>query len=253
MKENNRNNTTNNNKGILAFINKKTNEYNYSPFNMKYVQKKQKNEHRMYLKRRKNKHNTNNNNNNGIEDLIILPNISLKSNETEFTLLFFGASYCRHTMHFATILSNFVHITNTTNNNNNSTDDNNTNDIIQCIYIPMDDDLKDTINYSGLGFFSLLSSSLLNNNDKATNRQTRNILCALCTISIIPIVVVINNKTGNIITDNGRYVIEQIATRLHQYDDSIISGSGDITNDVIEKWRCGYSGASFFSNLCNIS
>jgi len=206
--------TPTNNKGMLAFLNKETNTYNYSPYNQNYIQQKQKNEHRMYQKQKKNAYNN---------DSIIVPNLSLKN--TEFTLLFFGASYCRHSIYLSTILSQFLNVAD---------------GIIQCIYIPMDGDCS-TINYSGLGFYALVPTS--------SNQETKNILCTICTISMIPIVIVINNKNGDIVTDNGRYVIETITKTLQRDDEDCKNA----VFGIIDKWRKGYSGASYLSNLCSIS
>lgn len=145
--------------------------------------------------------------------------IKYDHNNSEFTLLFFGAPYCRHTLKFIPKLAQFVRFQNEQKLLNSIAPQR----VIQCICIP------DCINVSdvrrmlhGTGFFYFPQCNL-NSSFQAIK--------ALIPIQWIPAVVVIDNQNGKIITDWGRTAIE--------FNEE----------SCVEAWRNGKSGASYIWRL----
>lgn len=141
-------------------------------------------------------------------------------NNSEFTLIFFGAPYCRHTLQFIPKLAQFVRCQNEQRLNSIESLPKM---VVQCICIP------DCINVTdvrqmlrGTGFFYFPQCNL--------NSSFQSIK-ALIPIQWIPAVVVIENQNGKIITDWGRTAIE--------FNEE----------SCVEAWRNGKSGASYLWRL----
>mmetsp|Transcript_9986 Transcript_9986/g.11453 ORF Transcript_9986/g.11453 Transcript_9986/m.11453 type:complete len:243 (+) Transcript_9986:57-785(+) len=153
--------------------------------------------------------------------------------KSEFTLLYFGASYCKHSRLFTPKLAKFVQTSNIKINGGSkreSTDP----DIevsnlhlkrVQCVCIPdaaTDDEIE--LFCAGTGFMYLL-----------LEHENRNSIKTLCSISSVPTVVVVKNSTGRIITDWGNVAIE--------YNE----------DNAIEAWSRNESGAPLMRQMCTVS
>jgi len=139
---------------------------------------------------------------------------------SEFTLLFFCAPYCRHSLQFIPKLAQFVRFQNEHRINSIASLPTM---VIQCICIP------DCINVTdvrrmlyGTGFFYFPQCNL------DSSFQS---IKALIPIQWIPAVVVIENQNGKVITDWGRTAIE--------FNEE----------SCVEAWRNGKSGASYLWRL----
>mmetsp|Transcript_48537 Transcript_48537/g.71990 ORF Transcript_48537/g.71990 Transcript_48537/m.71990 type:complete len:253 (-) Transcript_48537:34-792(-) len=143
---------------------------------------------------------------------------------SEFTLFYFGAPYCPHSLQFTPVLANFMHDANSVKSVDSSDADDAT-ATLQCICIL--DSTSDTNNAKfcrGCGFHFLQSDF----EDVGSIR-------AILSISMIPTVFVVNNKTGRVITDWARTAIEFNA------------------EGAVEAWRAGKDGVPISRKVCTIS
>jgi hypothetical protein len=160
-----------------------------------------------------------------------LPPFQYGHNNSEFTLLFFCAPYCRHSLRFAPKLAEFVHSQNERFSCNLAERDptmesSRPNMAMQCICIPDSVDINDVQHMlHGTGFFYFPKLNL------DTSFKS---IKALISIQWIPAVVVIDNLNGKIITEWGRTAIE-------------FNEEG-----CVDAWRNGYSGANYFWRLLTV-
>jgi hypothetical protein len=244
-------------RGILALITGPLKSANDDSYKLQYIQRNRQSKRLKRTNRTKRRsHNDNNHDyNHDLEKNITNDTntntttaaTSYHPTNAEFSLLFFCDLYCSNSSRFTFILSNFLKDVQTKwsssassnnhdMNSNDSNNDYNNPDMIpsyQLICIPNDNiqsysevengtimsHLKSETDYWHLGF----------------NHKNRLAIIRMLSVSQVPTLVVIENKTGKVITYNGIEAIEW-------------SEEGQ-SSAVFEKWRSGNSAVPFLAIL----
>ena len=164
-----------------------------------------------------------------VENSVALSRQYYDHNKSEFTLLFFCAPYCHHSLRFLPQLAHFVHSQNERYNGSSSLGRGQTNKCtiaMQCICIPdCSSGIEAKKMLDGTGFYYFPQCHL---------DPSYTSIKALTQIHSIPTVLVVDNVKGNVVTNWGRTAIE-------------FNGDG-----CIDAWRMGQPGVSLFWRLLSV-
>jgi hypothetical protein len=170
--------------------------------------------------------------------------VPFDASQTEFTLFFFGAPYCFHSLQFIPRLANFVHEQNARYAGDAHCDsalqqkESDAPELpavvesttkkrpVQCVCIP------DAMHQPAIQNFCYGTGMYYFDDPSDIGLSSAR---AFFQVSYIPAVIVLNNATGKVVTDCGRTAIEFSPDK------------------AVEAWRVGYSGASMFWKFCTMS
>lgn len=143
----------------------------------------------------------------------------------EFTLIYFCDSTCRNSLRFAHILVTFIQICNNIETHLDKKP-------VQLICVPNDESSYPSRLYDGP--FDNLSNFW----HLGFNYHNRLPLIYLLSVTKVPTLIIVDNQTGNIVTDKGISVVESYDNRNYE--------------NLINSWRDGKSGLGYFGNIIAI-